>query len=186
VDETTFDRLAKLLGRRSGSRRGVIKMAVAGPLAVTIPWSAPNRADGRKRCIANWKTCDRAGGKTCCSGAGQCCLPYIPYGEPDRTPYCTASGNHCCTADEGGGSCSGDAICCRTSPRYPGVNDYCEKVGGECCDDAIGGSCAPGFACCLDPTATPQYSCCPKSAAASAVRRSGQARNFRLRHGGRP
>lgn len=192
MDERAFDRITRSLAAVR-SRRGALRLVTAGALGSALGWhvAAPmpirGKGKGKKnRCRPNWESCAIGAGKSCCSGADKCCLPYDPHGLGEDGPYCTAKDNHCCGPEAGGGSCGNDEICCKTTARYRGVNDYCEKVGGECCNDPIGGSCAPGFSCCVDPTASPQYTCCADPArahagAAAIAPRVG--RNFHPRQG---
>lgn len=189
MDAYAFDRIAKSLGAIRSRRKAVLLLAGS----VFLPWVAveERNAKGKKkknRCQPNWESCAIGGAKACCSGADKCCLPYDPHGLGEDGPYCTAKDNYCCGPEAGGGGCANDEICCKTTARYRGVNDYCEKVGGECCNDPIGGSCAPGYSCCVDPGASPQYTCCADparahSGAGAVAARAG--RNFNQRQGAR-
>ncbi len=189
MDAQNFDRATRTLAR-GRSRRTALRLLTAGVLgpalahATDTPMAARNKHK-KGRCRATWADCT-IGGKPCCAGDNRCCLPYDPHGLGEDGPYCTAKENVCCTAEAGGGSCGRDELCCSTTPRYRGVNDYCEKAGGECCDDPVGGSCAPGFSCCVDPEATPQYTCCADPARSSggvSAAQSRAGRNFQLRNG---
>lgn len=197
MEPTQFDRFTKALTAASGTRRAALGALAGGMALLARATGDPHRviAKGKhkkkkkKRCIGLYHKCDPNAGRACCTGENLCCPPQFSYGIQQDGGYgCADKGSVCCTVSEGGGWCDGDEKCCKVTQRYPGVNDYCESIEGECCNDAVGGSCGPGLTCCVNPQASPKYTCCPKATGlSSAVERATHApRNFRLRGGASP
>lgn len=194
MEPKQFDRLTNALGAASGTRRAAIG-AMAGGFALLARATGDLHqvyAKGKKkkrRCIGLYHKCDPTSGLACCTGEALCCPPYFAHGKQIDGGYgCANKGSVCCTVSQGGGWCDHDEKCCALTSRYPGVNSYCESIEGECCDDPVGGSCGPGLTCCVNPQASPQYTCCPKSTGltGAAARATHTPRNFRLRGGASP
>ena len=171
MESDTFDNLVRS-AVKGASRRGVVRVGVGALTASALVTMGLRTDDAaarknkkkkkRKKVRCTGATPVTCGAGCCPSTYSQCC-PATLVNTPPGTVTCNPSSFTCCSAELGGGSCSGGApTCC--PPTRNGTLSGCAAANEKCCTAAQGGgACLATETCCPPNLSNPQEPgiCCP-------------------------
>jgi hypothetical protein len=146
MDDASFDSLAKALGARGASRRGLLRGTTAGlaGAAFGLPGTG-TETEAKKRKKKRKRSAQCPAGARFCSASAVGCAPGCGCGSTAAGTIC-ADCAHCISPE-----CQTDADC--TARGLP---------PGTVCGDGSGGQCAPCAKVCLTPCGScPNCACRP-------------------------
>lgn len=147
MNHPRFDELVKHASRAAETRRGALRMTVAGVASILAGSGFRATASAKKkkkRCKRSNNTCNLNRPGTCCSA--QCC--YDATSDTDGT--CSNREATCCTERALGGYCPREfPLCCGSDRCCAAGQVCCLLTGGRgaCCDPLLGQVCVQGAGC---------------------------------------